>query len=125
MVTYGSDVAWRKGILMTEGAKAMENLKDVTHLILDKTGTLTEGRLQVSAFKVSSGWQNNLQTISTLVCAAEERGASAHPVGAAVFRETLRLAGRRWQKFKDFGEVRKLQEIIGQGGSLRSMVFLS
>lgn len=56
---------------------------------MDKTGTLTEGRLKVSSMRTSGVWKDNVQKLCTLICAAEEHGASAHPIGAAMFREGL------------------------------------
>lgn len=100
---------------MTEGAKAMESLKSVTHVIMDKTGTLTEGKLRVSYMKTSAAWKERVQTLCTLICAAEEHGASAHPIGAAVFRETLRLAEDRWSQYKSRGSLKDLREVAGQG----------
>ena len=100
---------------MTKGAAAMESLKDVTHVVVDKTGTLTEGKLKVSRLKASGIWQNDHQLLCTLITAAEEHGASAHPIGAAVFRECLKIAGDRWSKYKEFGSIRNLEEVTGGG----------
>ena len=100
---------------MTEGAKAMENLKGITHVVMDKTGTLTEGKLKLTGMKTSNVWKDDVQTLSTLICAAEEHGASAHPVGAAIFRETLQLSEGRWQKYKSTGSLKNLDQIPGQG----------
>ncbi|KAL8678762.1 MAG: hypothetical protein Q9186_004913 [Xanthomendoza sp. 1 TL-2023] len=109
------NVAWRKGILMTEGAKAMESLTNITHIVMDKTGTLTEGKLRVSSMKTSEAWKESVQTLCTLICAAEEHGASAHPIGAAMFREALGMAGSHWDEYKSNGGLAGLQEIVGQG----------
>ena len=100
---------------MTQGASAIENLSQVTHIVMDKTGTLTEGMPQVSNFKISSIWEERMNILATYICAAEENGASAHPVGGAIFKETLRTAGGRWHKYKEFGGVRNLEEIPGSG----------
>lgn len=100
---------------MTEGAKAMESLKGVTHIVMDKTGTLTEGKLKVSSMKTSEAWKGNVQILCTLICAAEEHGASAHPIGAAIFREALQLTEGHWKEYKYSGSLKDLQEIAGQG----------
>ncbi|KAL8688795.1 MAG: hypothetical protein Q9224_004795, partial [Gallowayella concinna] len=114
-IMAGIDVAWRKGILMTEGAKAMESLTNITHIVMDKTGTLTEGKLRVSSMKTSEAWKESVQTLCTLICAAEEHGASAHPIGAAMFREALGMAGSHWDEYKSNGGLAGLQEVVGQG----------
>ena len=100
---------------MTQGASAIENLSQVTHIIMDKTGTLTEGMLKVSNSKISSIWEERLNVLATYICAAEENGASAHPVGGAIFKEMLQIAGGRWHNYKEFGGVRNLKEIAGGG----------
>lgn len=100
---------------MTEGAKAMENLKSVTHVVLDKTGTLTEGKLKISKMKTSETWNGRLKTLCTLICAAEEHGASAHPIGSAVFREALRQADGHWEHYKNNGSVKEVHEAAGKG----------
>ena len=100
---------------MTDGARAMENLKTVTHIVMDKTGTLTEGKLKVSKMKMSEAWNGSVQTLCTLICAAEEHGASAHPIGAAVFREALQQAGGYWEQYKTNGSAKDVHEVAGQG----------
>ena len=82
---------------------------------MDKTGTLTEGKLKVSHMKTSEVWKGSGQTLCTLICAAEEYGASAHPIGAAVFREALKQAGGRWEEYKNTGSAKDFHEVAGQG----------
>lgn len=93
----------------------MESLTKVTHIVMDKTGTLTEGKLKVSSMKTSEAWKGNVPMLCTLICAAEEHGASAHPIGAAMFREALQMAGSHWDEFKRRGALKGLREIAGQG----------
>lgn len=100
---------------MTNGAEAMEALKSVTHVVMDKTGTLTEGRLRILSMKTSDAWKGNVQTLCTLICAAEEHGASSHPIGSAVFREALMQADECWKDYKINGIAQDLREVAGQG----------
>ncbi|KAK5242733.1 hypothetical protein LTR20_003682 [Exophiala xenobiotica] len=114
-IMAGIDVAWRQGILVMGGAPIMEQLKRVTYVVMDKTGTLTEGKLRVSQIIHTTDWRNDEKTFATLVCAAEESGGSAHPVGAAVFRTLLPVAGESWSIYKAHGDIRNLKEVAGRG----------
>jgi P-type Cu+ transporter len=69
----------RAGVLI-KNAEALELLARVDTLVVDKTGTLTEGRPRVTAVAPASGWTE----IDVLrLAAAVERG-SAHPLASAV-----------------------------------------
>jgi Cu+-exporting ATPase len=69
------------GVLIRD-ADALERLARVDTLVVDKTGTLTEGRPQVTALAAAPGWTES--DVLTLA-AAVERG-SAHPLAAAIVR---------------------------------------
>jgi P-type Cu+ transporter len=69
------------GVLI-KNAEALERLEKVDTIIVDKTGTLTEGRPAVVAIKPAAGVdQDELLRIA----ASLERG-SQHPLGAAIVR---------------------------------------
>jgi Cu+-exporting ATPase len=69
----------RAGVLIKD-AEALERFEKVDTLVLDKTGTLTEGKPQVVAVKVAPGWSEDdlLRLAGSL-----ERG-SEHPLAAAI-----------------------------------------
>jgi P-type Cu+ transporter len=69
------------GVLIRD-ADALERLARVDTLVVDKTGTLTEGRPQVTAFVAAPGWT---ESEVLKLAAAVERG-SAHPLAAAIVR---------------------------------------
>jgi Cu2+-exporting ATPase len=69
--------AARRGILI-KGGDALEILARPTRMVLDKTGTLTEGRLSVVRW-------HGADDIGPLVAAAEQR--SSHPVARALVRD--------------------------------------
>jgi Cu+-exporting ATPase len=69
------------GVLIRD-ADALERLARVDTLVVDKTGTLTEGRPQVTALAAAPGWTDSEVL---MLAAAVERG-SAHPLGAAIVR---------------------------------------
>jgi Cu+-exporting ATPase len=88
-----------EGILV-RNAEALETLEKVTTLVVDKTGTLTEGKPQLSAVIAAEGFDEGqlLQALASL-----ER-ASEHPLAAAI------LAGAKEKKIEllpvtDFASV--------------------
>ncbi|WP_338556104.1 heavy metal translocating P-type ATPase [Paenibacillus sp. KS-LC4] len=74
------------GIVLKQ-AGALERLARLNTLLLDKTGTLTEGAPQVSAV-----WAAPTQTRSVVLrLAAAAEAGSAHPLGLAIGREAGRV----------------------------------
>jgi Cu+-exporting ATPase len=67
------------GVLIRD-AEALERMEKVDTLVIDKTGTLTEGRPKVVALQASRGFEAN-QVLQKL--ASVER-ASEHPLAAAI-----------------------------------------
>ncbi|TGZ77692.1 heavy metal translocatin [Ascodesmis nigricans] len=81
----GTGVGAENGILVKGGA-ALETSTRVTHVILDKTGTLTKGKMDVSSYRPAGVWEGCSERQTrlwwTLIGAAES--GSEHPVGKAV-----------------------------------------
>jgi Cu+-exporting ATPase len=69
------------GVLI-RNAEALERLEKVDTLVVDKTGTLTEGRPKVVAIVVAAGFQEN----DILRLAASVERASEHPLADALVR---------------------------------------
>ncbi|HTK97002.1 MAG TPA: copper-translocating P-type ATPase, partial [Pseudomonadales bacterium] len=69
----------RMGILF-RNAEAIERLRDVNVLLIDKTGTLTEGRPRLSAIVATDGYAEN----EVLRCVADLERASEHPLARAI-----------------------------------------
>lgn len=67
------------GILI-KNAEAIEKTEKVTHLLTDKTGTLTAGKPQVTASIRAQAWNGN----SLLTIAASLEKVSEHPLARAV-----------------------------------------
>ena len=72
------------GVLIKD-AEALERMEQVDTLVVDKTGTLTEGKPQLAAVQALGGFSE----AAVLGCAASLEAASEHPLAAAV------LAGAR------------------------------
>ncbi len=81
-VTAATGALTRLGVLTTRG-HALETLARATHMILDKTGTLTLGRLQLAEVETERGLSRER---ALELAAALERG-SEHPVGRVLVRE--------------------------------------
>lgn len=116
-IMAGIDAAWQRGILITEGATIMERLGRVTCVVLDKTGTLTEGKLKVEGVEINERWKDDWSTFCFLVCAAEEPGAAVHPAGQAIFEHFFAEIGDSWLGFKGKSTIADLHENPGQGVS--------
>jgi P-type Cu+ transporter len=71
----------RSGVLI-KNAEALERMEKVDTLIVDKTGTLTEGRPAVTAIAPAQGWSE----ADVLRLAASVEQASEHPLADAIVR---------------------------------------
>lgn len=109
------DCARRNGILIAGGATVIEKLKEVTCLVMDKTGTLTEGAPRVVGCDISETWTRDWTKFCLLVCATEEPGAAVHPAGRAVFQRYLSEISSVWLDYKEKGTATDVDEIPGQG----------
>lgn len=92
-VMVGTGVGAENGILVKGGA-ALETTTKVSHVVLDKTGTITYGRMSVSQAKPTLIWQDSDWRRSlwwTLVGLAEM--GSEHPVGKAVLAAARKESG--------------------------------
>ncbi|KAI9854681.1 MAG: hypothetical protein M1824_006633 [Vezdaea acicularis] len=83
-VMVGTGVGAENGILVKGGA-ALETATKVTHVVLDKTGTLTMGKMNVSHTDIDEGWTMNetqRRLWWTLIGLAEL--GSEHPIAQAI-----------------------------------------
>ena len=80
-IMVGTGRAAQLGILFRQG-QALQNLKDVKVIAVDKTGTLTEGQPQLTDFLVSAGQQE--EQVLALVAAVEQQ--SEHPIAQAIVK---------------------------------------
>ncbi|MBI3938157.1 MAG: heavy metal translocating P-type ATPase [Betaproteobacteria bacterium] len=80
-VMVGTGRAAELGVLFRRG-EALETLSRVKAVVLDKTGTLTRGRPELTDLNVAEGFGEN--DVHALVAAAE--AASEHPVAQAIVK---------------------------------------
>lgn len=78
-IMAGSGRAAELGVLF-KTAESMENTKHIDTIVLDKTGTITNGRPKVTEFVVADGFERD--RIVSLSAAAESQ--SEHPVATAI-----------------------------------------
>ncbi len=75
----GGGMAAERGILIRSG-EAFQILKDITHVVLDKTGTVTEGKPKVLRVEAFDGFDRT----ELLRTAASAEAPSEHPLGRAI-----------------------------------------
>ena len=116
-VMVGVGRAARSGILVRNAA-AIEKAEKITHLVTDKTGTLTIGKPQLTVCIAAEGWEKE----NLLQMAASLEQNSEHPLAQAV------LAGAAAEKLQllpvaDFtsitgggvsGTIQKKQVVLGK-----------
>ncbi len=121
-VMVGIGKAASAGILLRD-ASALEKLADVKVLLLDKTGTLTEGRPQITGWKSGSQWNENLH--AGILYAMQKR--SSHPLSAVLSNFVLRQFPTLWEELlsieteKGKGVRARLQGRTWYSGSLAWM----
>jgi Cu+-exporting ATPase len=76
------------GVLI-RGPEVLERTRRIDTIVLDKTGTVTEGRLELTEVRLLDGATRN----EVLRLAGAVEAASEHPVGAAVVRSARVEAG--------------------------------
>jgi Cu+-exporting ATPase len=80
-IMVGTGRGAKSGVLI-KNAEALEALEKVDTLVLDKTGTLTEGKPIVVAIQTAASWNEN----DLLQFAASLEQGSEHPLAAAVLQ---------------------------------------
>lgn len=91
----GTGRAAQKGILI-RGPEVLESTRKISAIVLDKTGTVTEGKLsvaQVVPAPSASGTQYDGDASSALRLASALETQSEHPVAAAIVRAGMGQAG--------------------------------
>jgi Cu+-exporting ATPase len=91
------------GVLIKNG-EALEVFEKVDTLVLDKTGTLTEGKPHLASVHTLEGW-NEVEVLR--LAASLERG-SEHPLATAIVRGAQ-------DKGLELGEAREFRSLTGEG----------
>ncbi|OTB05143.1 hypothetical protein M426DRAFT_320200 [Hypoxylon sp. CI-4A] len=113
-VMVGTGVGAENGILVKGGA-ALEKTTKITQVVLDKTGTLTYGKMSVASIKMPSVWQDNewRRRLWWSIVGLAEMG-SEHPVGKAILAAARIDLGLDPEAGID-GSVGEFNAIVGRG----------
>jgi P-type Cu+ transporter len=90
--------------ILAKNAEALELMEKVNTLVVDKTGTLTEGKPRLVSAVPLAGWDET----DLLRLAASLEQASEHPLAAAI------VGGVKSRKI-ELSEVQEFQSITGKG----------
>ena len=93
----------QSGVLI-RNAEALERMEKIDTLVIDKTGTLTEGKPRVTKIVTQADWQED----AVLQLAASLEAASEHPLAAAI------VAAAHERKLS-LSSVENFDQHVGQG----------
>jgi Cu+-exporting ATPase len=80
-IMVGSGLGAERGILIRSG-EAIQTLKDIKMVVLDKTGTITEGNPSLTDVIAAGGFSE----ADVLIAAASVEAGSEHPLGQAIVK---------------------------------------
>lgn len=109
----------QEGILF-KSSEALQRLCETTHVVLDKTGTITEGKISVT--QVIQLQDSSTQQILQMAASIEK--GSEHPIAAAIVQEAksrhiLLHTVRNFQAIPGKGASGALQDSLVRVGTLR------
>lgn len=93
----------KRGILF-KGGVSLEALKDVTTVIMDKTGTITEGNFQVQHAVPANGFTSQEILKLAAICELD----STHPIGTSIVSEAR-------NKKMELNRPASVEELAGKG----------
>ncbi|TRX95095.1 hypothetical protein FHL15_004180 [Xylaria flabelliformis] len=115
-VMVGTGVGAENGILVKGGA-ALETSTKITQVVLDKTGTITHGKMSVAVSKLPSLWQENewRRRLWWTVVGLAETG-SEHPIGKAILGAARSELGLDYEGTIE-GSIGDFRAAVGRGVS--------
>ncbi|MDX1628522.1 MAG: heavy metal translocating P-type ATPase [Fulvivirga sp.] len=99
-IMVGTGRGAKQGVLIKE-ARAIEEMQKVDTLVIDKTGTITEGK---PALKMVKSYANKFEEKDILRCAASLETSSEHPLAQAIVNGAIDK-GIEPQSVSDFESV--------------------
>jgi Cu+-exporting ATPase len=121
-VMVGTGRGAHAGVLV-RNAEALEIMEKVDTLVLDKTGTLTEGKPQLTQVLVTDG----ITQLDLLLLVAAVEKLSEHPIAAAIVKgaEQRRLTIPSAEKFQSLTGQGVIGEIMGRQVAVGTADFLA
>jgi Cu+-exporting ATPase len=112
-IMAGTGKGAEKGILFKR-AEALENATKLDTIVLDKTGTITEGKPAIADLVILNG--DDMTPESLLKLAASVEKGSEHPLGKAIVREAKRrnIELGQPENFRSHGGLGVQADISGQ-----------
>jgi Cu+-exporting ATPase len=121
-VMVGTGRGAHAGVLV-RNAEALEIMEKVDTLVLDKTGTLTEGKPKLTSILATGG----IAQLDLLLLVAAIEKLSEHPVAAAIVKgaEERRLKIPPADKFQSFTGQGVVGEVLGRQVAVGTQKFLA
>ncbi|MBI5230504.1 MAG: copper-translocating P-type ATPase [Candidatus Magasanikbacteria bacterium] len=123
-IAVGTGIGAKHNILIKD-AVTLENTSKLTAIVLDKTGTLTEGKPRVTEIVAAEGY--NQSQVLEIIAIVET--SSNHPISAALIKEAenkkLEFRNKKTEKFESLGGHGIKAEIDGKivlAGTERLMI---
>ena len=99
----GTGKGAENGILIRDG-EAVQTMKDITAIVLDKTGTITKGKPEVTDIVAVGDYTED----EVLRLAASAEKSSEHPLGDSIFK-------RAEEKNLELNEISDFEAVVGRG----------
>lgn len=96
--------------VLVKGSNYMEVLSKISHLVCDKTGTITKGN-----FKVTKINAVNCSELELLTAAAKAEQNSNHPIAKSLMNELKSLSVEEYNNIVNAGNDAQIKEIAGYG----------
>lgn len=112
----GTGLGAENGILIRKG-EAIQLLTEVTHIVFDKTGTITEGKPKVTGVELFEDFDQD----ELIMLAASVENLSEHPISRAIadYAGENNIDQKETENFKSFagkgvrGEISNKQVVVG------------
>ena len=96
--------------VLVKGSNYMEVLSKISHLVCDKTGTISKGN-----FKVTKINAVNCSELELLTAAAKAEQNSNHPIAKSLMNELKSLSVEEYNNIVNAGNDAQIKEIAGYG----------